>query len=1144
MKKILIGIGVLFGLAIGAVLVGPSFVDWNSYKGQITEQAVQITGRAVQIDGDVSLQIVPAPELAASGVRVANAEQGSDADMVTVELLRVRVAFWPLLKGQLQVESVSLIEPKVLLEVYADGSNNWTLGGASAQSGGEAATSADPRTSQRQREENAPASSADTDDKLRIDSLSLRGATIHYRDASRGIEETLENLDADLVAESLKGPFSLKGQGEYGGHKTDFEIASGRWVDAGATQLSASLSLPEQGAKAQFTGTVSRHIEGISLRGKTRLSGQNFASLLAAGGISTDRPAAFDKPFRLETEISADAERVAATKIVMALADVEVAGDIELEHQAPRKARVTLNAARLDLDSLLTVSPASGEGGANNVGTDADRSTAGGKPVNGAPGPQSSPFTIPEDLEASVQIVVDAAIYRQQVLRQILFSADVTDGRLVIGEAVALLPGGSDVALSGILSTPAGVPNFDGRLDAAADNLRGVLQWVGVDVGAVPADRLRKTTFSSRVTATPDLVTLSDMDVLVDVTRINGGVSVAVRERPGFGIGLAVDRLDLDAYLPQNDEVPGGSETRQPADSEQAQQGSTAGSANSDRAGAELPDLAFLDAFDANLDFRVNSLSYRGASLRNLHLDGTLQAASLVLRSLNIADFSGAGIQAAGTISGLTDKPTVDGRVTLKVDDPSRLDAVLGKAARDLEKLGAFTFETTLAGRLENLAVDSRFNAQGAQVSASGQLRSIISNPSFDLSIDAQHPDFNGLLRVLAPDAGIGAGPGGFALNGQLTGSSEVANLSNLKLRAGALKAEGEFGADLTGDVPRVTVDLLTDEIRTKDLKADGKAKASGKKASRKSSQSGTSGAAGSSATDLTGVHRRWNRDPIDLSGLAAVDGDISIRSAAVVVDELRLENTSLEAGLTGGVLSVRRFEGKVYGGTVQASGTLDGRSKPIADIEINATGLNAGRLLRDLADSDRISGRLDLSATLKANGASEAALVRSLNGAGKLGGEMTARVKAEEQLGNVVLGILGTKVKEIRGVSDATTALFSAFAGAPAKMSGTFKVRQGVVETVDTRIDGRDASIFTAGKADLPAWLLTSRSDLFRNQDANQTDPYVIAEANGVLDEPNVKVRGEAFKREKSGSSGSSSSSKELKPEDALRGLLKDLVR
>ena len=128
-------------------------------------------------------------------------------------------------------------------------------------------------------------------------------------------------------------------------------------------------------------------------------------------------------------------------------------------------------------------------------------------------------------------------------------------------------------------------------------------------------------------------------------------------------------------------------------------------------------------------------------------------------------------------------------------------------------------------------------------------------------------------------------------------------------------------------------------------------------------------------------------------------------------------------------------------------------------------------------------------------------------------------------------------------------TALFSAFAGAPAKVSGTFNVDQGVVETIDTRVDGRNASIFTAGTANLPGWLLSSRSDLFRSQDADQVNPYVIAEANGPLDEPNVKVGGQAFQRKKSGgskpSSGSgSSSSQKVKPEDVLRGLLKDLAR
>ena len=204
MKKILIGIVVLLAVAIAAVLVGPSFVDWNSYKGQIAQQAMALTGRAVRIDGDVSLRIVPAPELSAAQVRVANAPQGAAADMATLEQLQVRVAFWPLLKGQVQVESVSLIEPTVLLEVYPDGSNNWTFGTESQGENQTVADPADPRPSQRETAGSRAAASGN--DAFRIDRLALRNATILYRDATSGVEERLEALDADVAAESLSGP--------------------------------------------------------------------------------------------------------------------------------------------------------------------------------------------------------------------------------------------------------------------------------------------------------------------------------------------------------------------------------------------------------------------------------------------------------------------------------------------------------------------------------------------------------------------------------------------------------------------------------------------------------------------------------------------------------------------------------------------------------------------------------------------------------------------------------------------------------------------------------------------------------------------------------------------------------------------------
>ena len=1167
LKKLLIGIVVLFGLAVAAVLVGPGFVDWNSYKGQIAQQAMALTGRAVQIDGDVSLQVVPAPELRAAQVRIANASQsieaGAEADMARLEQLQVRVAFWPLLKGQIQVESVSLIEPTLLLEVYADGSNNWTFG---AEDGTQASNAAsDPRPSQRE-PAGARAFTA-ADDTLRIDRLSLRGATVIYRDAASGVEERLEALDADLAAESLSGPFSARGQVRLRGHDVEFETASGRWVEEGATQISTSLVLPRIQAKGQFSGTVSRHVEGLSLRGKLKLSGESLAAALQEFDLARGSIAALAKPFQLETEVSADQERAGAKDVVFTLGDSEVSGEIEVAHRLPRRARIDLNASRLDLDALLTASEAASAGAAVAEAPRQQNDSApqsSGSQSSAVGGVESQPdegFAIPADLEASIQVVVDAAIYRQQVLRQMLFSADVTDGRLVIGELAALLPGGSDFALSGVLSTPAAVPTFDGRLDGAADNLRGVLQWLGLDVGEIPADRLRKTIFSSRVTATPQLVTFSDIDLLMDVTRVNGGVSIAVRERPGLGIGLAVNRLDLDAYLPQDKR-----ETAAPSagDGAAVQPGGQSGASENAppaQAGA-APDLSFLDSFDANLDLRIGSLSYQGALLRDLHLDGTLQAASLALRSLEIADLSGAALQASGQIDRLADAPSLNGRLALQVADPGRLAPLIGKAARDLEPLGAFSLDTALQGSLEALALDGRLSAQGGEASAAGQVADLLSDPTYDLTVTARHPEFNGLLQALGVSDGFRGGRGAFSLNGQLSGSTQSLRFSDLTLRAGSLSAQGRLAADFSSDVPQINLDLDTGEIRTadlKELKGVGSARSTSARAQNGSGRAAGSGAGRSGAAtpqpgvnrggaDLNGVHRRWSRDPLDLSGLAQVDGEIVLRSQALVIDDLRLDEARIEANLNGGLLAVRNFEAGVYGGRVQATGTVDGRSTPAVNINLKAAGLNAGRLVRELADSDRISGALDVTASLNSRGASEAALVLALAGEGQLGGDLTARVKAEEQIGSAVLGILGDKIKEIRGVSDATTALFSAFAGAPAKLSGSFQINQGVVETVNTRLDGRNASIFTAGAANLPAWLLDSRSDLFRSQDSDQINPYVVAEVKGPLDEPNVRVAGRAFQRSKSGSSGSSSSGssspEKVKPEDVLRGLLRDLAR
>ena len=48
-------------LLLVAALAGPTFVDWNQFRGEFEAQAQKITGREVTIGGDISFVVLPAP---------------------------------------------------------------------------------------------------------------------------------------------------------------------------------------------------------------------------------------------------------------------------------------------------------------------------------------------------------------------------------------------------------------------------------------------------------------------------------------------------------------------------------------------------------------------------------------------------------------------------------------------------------------------------------------------------------------------------------------------------------------------------------------------------------------------------------------------------------------------------------------------------------------------------------------------------------------------------------------------------------------------------------------------------------------------------------------------------------------------------
>jgi uncharacterized protein involved in outer membrane biogenesis len=773
LKKLLYVLIALVVVLVGAVLVGPSLVDWNTHKDRIAAEVRKQTGRAFSIEGEVGLSVVPVPALSLGEVSLANLQDGSPEPMVALKALKVRVAVLPLLRGKIQVERISLVEPRILLEVLPDGRRNWDFGGPEA--------------------EGAPAGGEGEGGgmEVQLDDFSIESGTLVYRDLAAGSEERVDGLDARIVAASLRGPFEAKGKARLRGVETSFEAAVGRLVEEGATPISLLLGLAATPAEAQFSGALSFHPGATSLRGRFKVEGEDLAATAAV--LSVQTPATLAQTYLVQGELTVDPEMLSLAELEGRLGDMEVTGEVSAASAAPYDARVSLSTRRIDLDRLLA---------------EASRSGGAEEPANEAtadPAAEMKAWALPSDVAGRVELTADALVYRGELVRQLRVEAALADGRLTLEQGTALLPGSSDVSVTGELAGSEAGPRFDGRAEAASNSLRGLFAWLGVAVESVPPDRLRRMNFSARIEASPEQVALHDLDLSVDLTRVTGGMIVALRERPGLGVGLLVDTINLEAYLPE------------PAREVGEQAGEQAG-------GAEQPvadnALAFLNDFDANVNLRVGAVTFRGETAKDLRLEATLQRGDLDLRTARVGNLAGGSAGYTGRVLGLADSPALDGTVELEVAEPSRLARLLDLAPEDLDAVPPFRAEVRLEGPLDELGVDGQVTALGGAFALAGLTQLGAAAPGFDLRVTARHPEVVGLAESLVGSLPLDPGLGALDLSGRIAGSPTEVRVSDLAGSVGPAGLSGGFDLDLSGAAPGLRGLELGLALRHPDLAA------------------------------------------------------------------------------------------------------------------------------------------------------------------------------------------------------------------------------------------------------------------------------------------------------------------------------------
>ena len=1123
MKKIVIALVVPVVLLVGAVLVGPSFIDWNSYKGQIVAAIRDNTGRDASIDGNIAFSILPKPALSITGLRIANFEGAQTADMVRLQELRVRVSIGPLLERRIVVEQLELVEPVIAFEVAEDGKASWDIDiAAVAESGAGSAESG----------------ASETPFDISLANVRVDGGVLSFEDRRAGMSERVEQLQMMIVAQSLSGPFDMKASALARGVPFSIELTTGTLKPEQPLTIGLKAALTEADAKLRFNGKMLPPIRTGLLSGKLEIVGSNAVELASIAGRG-DLPSALAQPVSVDGMLMVSPDKVALKGTAIKLGAFSGNGAFSVTLGEPVNVDIAISVNRLNLDDFLSqdtaITPVPSKSTPRPAAS-AELKTVKSGPVK---------LALPKNINASLDLAIDVIQYRGGVIREAGLRAALANGEVTLDRASALLPGASDISLLGFLSFTGGEPSFDGEIAAASDNLRSLLDWSGVDTGALPPDRLRGFSYASKIKVTPIALEVQDINVRLDTSTMTGGLAVALRERPGFGLRLAIDQMNLDAYLP--------GQPRKPAANELAQKHPRTSVTSSSK---EIP-LGFLSSFDANIDLEIDQLIVKKGLARKVRFDGLLIGGNLSVRSASVADFAGARADFSGDLKGLTTTPSIGLKYQAGVNDPGKLFRFLGLSQPiSMRELSKVNLSGSVDGTLEALAVKSDIAAAGAKIAIEGNVKQIINAPTLMLGIAINHPELAQFVRLAAPDFRPAASKlGPLAAAFRLSGTPQDLTLSELDGALGPVRIKGAMAVRTDRAVPFVKADLSTSEILLDLFQPP----ANSAKTATARGRAANSALGGRGSTRPDG---RWSREPIDFSRLKGFDADVNVRMAGLVSDKIRISEPVVGVSLKSGQLDVKQCRARLFGGTVSVKGRVNSASKKppikidlvLSDIDLAATAQTFGVL-------PRANGLLSANASLTMSGNSEVALVSSLAGTGTLNGKVQVKVTEQENRAIGALGLastlFGKKIKELGKVGGVTNNIFNAFGRSRAGLAGTFVIERGVLHTHDTVLNGNGARALTVGTIDLPRWLIDAKTSVSRTDQQGQ-EPFVSVALTGALDSPNPKVVGGFLRSSRPEPAANSiqqilpgilgpkpesgSGSGKVKPKDILRGLLKGL--
>jgi hypothetical protein len=725
-RKIFLAIAAVLGSLLLAVGVAPYVIDVEAYRPVIIEAVRDATGRELLIEGRVRIRMFPVPGIGAGQVRFANAVGAKGAQMVDVRWVSVKPDWLALLQGRLQVGTLTLYRPTIILEADADGVPNWefTPGAGALQKPG------DPSAGFH----------------MSVGRLSIVKGIVNFTDPVSKRHLLAEDMTASVTVGSFDGPFTFDGSATVNGVPLTLAFSVQAPTDKGhATKLSLEVS----SGKLAFEGQISAIRPDADINGHLTVETgvvTDFISAVvdATGSAKPVFEQAVAGRFAFDGHIVIGRDHIALSDFHMSMGRDQASGSVALSYKTTPSIEGRLALAKLDLDKWLEL-----------------LTKPGFLPAPAAPAGKPRP---PPQVNASLAIDVAELTWRKDTIREVSLALEMVKNVVSVPRLKATLPGEMTVQ---------GGAMPDGTFILSGEKLRETLTWLGLDAAAIPKDRLHGLKASGKLKSAAGAMQITD--VVFDFDGLNGKASgtVSLGLPVTAALQVELDRLDLDAYMPQpsvgsvqpaataaTSTVPAGNLGLKAKVAKLVYRGETLNGVEGDVAiqgnVLKLNNLAIADLLGGKLGLKGAVNDFTTTPRFDVTFNASAPDTDKLLHYLRLPTFLNGKIGAAsatGGVSGTMEAFTlrdvavnflgVSGRAsgTLKVGEAFAFD------------LPSFALQSSDVSRLVTVASGRNMNGLGA-LSAGGSLKGASQKATFTGELTARGTPMNGTI-----DASLGERP-------------------------------------------------------------------------------------------------------------------------------------------------------------------------------------------------------------------------------------------------------------------------------------------------------------------------------------------------------------------------------------------------